>query len=377
MYSYSYDTGKVDERGERVLGKTSNLAQAIKNLAAAVLKLLDIVDPVLAKIVELDIKGLLDDILNFEEMINTALSKALAKEGIADNQIAINSFIDFGSLAALGGNKETFASNLNPVAGSGGVAAVTRFKGVAGQTFVTLLRSIVNDEVLKLAVGLIETWYQKGDATPEDAARVTNIFNELATRCKTPLITNGKYDGTAVDLIVTILVDLLTDYEPGQGTDMFYQLMATSEEHLAKYGIKHEGYDWDSVTKDDDGNVLFTEAEVEETMDSLDSVLRQALPDVFKILSSTGTLNLSSLGVEDLGSATGLFDILSTIVSGFVYDDGLVTTVYNALLGVFGGTIGDFLPIIKEAGIDVTAASLYKELVKDKTANAGAIAYLS
>ena len=159
-----------------------------------------------------------------------------------------------------------------------------------------------------------------------------------------------------------ILVDLLTDYEPGQGVDMFYQSMgkaldnadATLEATMELYGIEHKGYDWAAVTKDENGNVLFTEAEVNETLDSLDSVLQQALPDVFKILASTGTLDLSSLGVElgvELGDAGSLFEVLSTIVSGIAYKDSLVTTIYNALLGIFGGGIGQWLPLVAEAGI--------------------------
>ncbi|MBQ7117165.1 MAG: hypothetical protein IJN88_03035, partial [Clostridia bacterium] len=369
-FMYTYDTDEKDESGAPI--RTSNLAQSVKNLIGPVLKILDIIDPVLSKILELDVAQLISDFLDLETTINTAISKAVAKEGLTDAQINISSFIDFGALAVCGGNMTVYTTNADTGTLPGNIDVFYYSDGVAGQAFVTLVRSILTEDMLKLFSRIYENFIASGgiDGTapePEEVVRLTNIANGLVDRCKTPnLDANGKYNGTAVDIIVGILVDLLTDYEPGTGIPMFYTNLGkalddaidNADAIIDKYGLEHEGYDWESITKDENGNVLFTKEEVNETMDSLDIVISKALPDILGILVGTGTLDLSKLGVE-LDTSTGLFDIVAGLLGDLVFNDKMMTTIYDALMGIFGGGIGNFRDLAKEAGFDITAKTLY------------------
>ena len=273
-----------------------------------------------------------------------------------------------------------------------------RFNGHAGKTFITIVRSVLNEDLFAVFGGLFESWFAGGGLngelpTPEETERVTNIVNGLINRAKNENITNGKYNGNTIDIVIGILVDLLTDYVPGTSIPLFYENLGEAldgalddaEAIIAKYGIESTGYTgWEldaegnKVVKDAEGNVLFTQAEVNETMDSLDIVIQKALPDVLNILTSTGTLDLSKLGIEldttsEDGSAVSLFDIVASLVGDMVFTDKMMTTIYDLLMGIFGGGIGNFRDVAKEAGFDFTAKTLY---LSDET-EAGLKAYMN
>ncbi|MBR5827189.1 MAG: hypothetical protein IKY78_08930, partial [Clostridia bacterium] len=371
FFMYTYDTDEMDEKGMAI--RTSNLAEAVKNIIAPVLKILDIIDPVLSKILELDVGQLIVDILDIETTLNKAISTAIAAEGLNEEQINISSFIDFGALAVCGGTMTVYNTKVDPMTLPGATGAFHRSVGVAGQTLVTLVRSLLTEDMLKLFSGMYTNFISKGgidgtDKDPEVVVKLTQIAEGLVDRCKTPVLdANGKYNGTAVDILVGIIVDLLTDYEPGTGVPMFYEVLGDAlngniddaAAYVNKYAIEHVGYDWATVTKDENGNVLFTEKEVNETMDSLDIVISKALPDILNILTSTGVLDLSSLGVELAGGNAGLFDIVAGLLGDLVFTDEMMTTIYDLLMGVFGGGVSGFRDIAKEAGFDFTAKTLY------------------
>ena len=373
---YSYETTEKDESGAFI--KTNNLAQAAKNLISPVLALLNIVDPILARALELDIESLLDEFLNLETMLNELITGLVKEEDADANDVVISNFIDFAALASYGSDKiERIKSNS---AGTDGY--FTYFQGNPGQALITIVRSIMSDELIESFADMFMDWYTRvedgkeiTDADRDDWNRVRKIVTELAGRAKEPVLINeDEYNGTGVDILVGILVDVLTDYVPGEGIDMFYQTMASegySEEIMKKYGIYSTGYDWLNITKDGD-DFLFTKEEVGDTLDSFDAVLKKALPDIIGILTSQGILDLSSLGIELEGGAT-LYEILTKLVEGFAFTDEIMTTIVNLLAGLFGGTIGDFLPLVKDAGVDITAVSVYK----NAAANGGLRQYMA
>ncbi|MBO7318441.1 MAG: hypothetical protein J6V06_00290, partial [Clostridia bacterium] len=390
--AYMMVSYELVENGETI--KTSNLAQAVKNLASPALKILDIIDPVLSKILELDIAELIAEFLDFETTINSAISKALAKEEIGGTGVNISSFIDFGSLAVLGGTRDTYTSNVDPLTTKGGMSAFSTFEGNAAQTFITLVRGIMNDDILKLLGDMFDNFIASGgvDGTGpsvEERVRIKDIATGLINRFKTAATKDSNYNGTSVDIILGIIFDLFTDYVPGDSVDMFYVTLGNALEDannnialIETYGVESTGYEgWttdaqgNKVIKDSEGNVLFTQAEVNDTMDSLDNVIAKALPDVLKILTATGTLDLSKLGVE-VTSGTSLFEILSALVGDLVFTDKMMTTIYDLLMGIFGSGVGDFRDIAKDAGFDFTAKTLYLATGEDAI-GAGLRAYMS
>ena len=359
---YTYDVGD----GTR----TSNIAEAVKNLIAPVLELLTIVDPVLSKALELDVAALISGFLDIESTINEALSKALLKNEI-DGSYTMSSFIDLGSIAVFGGDEEIYDTNASSVVCPGTITKFYRFNGHAGKTFITILRTVLNDDVVHLIEKAWENWYLKGDSVDTEAfLEAKDVAIGLVNRIKG---TGSIDDGYPVDIIIGILVDLLTDYVPGTGVDMFYINLGAAldgaidnaEAIIAKYGLEHNGYDWTTISTDENGTQLFTEEEVNETLDSLDIVIQKALPDILNILSTTGTLDLSSLGIEITDTSVGLFEILSALVSDLAFNDEMVTTIYDLLMGLLGGSIAQFLPIVADAGIDLSAANLYRNAAEN------------
>ncbi|MBQ4348580.1 MAG: hypothetical protein IJC79_03075 [Clostridia bacterium] len=204
---YSYETTEKDESGAFI--KTNNLAQAAKNLISPVLALLNIVDPILARALELDIESLLDEFLNLENMLNELITGLVKEEDADANDVVISNFIDFAALASYGSDKiERIKSN-----STGTDGYFTHFYGNPGQALITIVRSIMSDELIESFADMFMDWYTRvedgkeiTDADRDDWNRVRKIVTELAGRAKEPVLINeDEYNGTGVDILVGIL----------------------------------------------------------------------------------------------------------------------------------------------------------------------------
>ena len=87
---------------------TNNLSIAVQNLIAPVLQLLKIVDPVLERIIALDIEGLLDKYLDIETLLNDLISRLIS--GTEEN--AYSTYIDTLDFAALAADGSEYAQTL-------------------------------------------------------------------------------------------------------------------------------------------------------------------------------------------------------------------------------------------------------------------------
>ena len=108
-----------------------------------------------------------------------------------------------------------------------------------------------------------------------------------------------------------------------------------------EYYIENNGYDWDGVAEDEDGDKLFTKTEVENAISNLDYVIQKALPDVLSALFDEGMISLDFLtGVEDYANGSGLWALLKGLLSTNVLTDDFINMVANGLFGLIGGASG-------------------------------------
>jgi len=281
-----------DEDGKR----RSNLVVAVENLIAPVTKLLDIVDPILSKLITLDINGLIEGFLDIETTLNSLLGSIGAEEGTSFNV----QMLDFAKLAAesseIDFNAKTYRAMSAEDNGTVGNKTWTSFEGSPGKLLITLVRTILTKDIAKVLGDLVLDLVGATDtpATPEEAEgdeRVKNIVNNVIINLTKDAGAEAK-GGKYVDIITGVLIDILSDYKPGEGEDYFYELInnvdnkltaAIQDQAMEDYGLTHDGYDWNAVPDDPNTTAvdhLFTEKDVNDTIENLDYVIQKALPEV-------------------------------------------------------------------------------------------------
>ena len=369
-----------DEEGKQ----RSNLMIAIENLITPVTKLLDVVDPILSKIITLDLNGLIEGFLDIETMLNNILGGIGAEEGTSFNV----QMLDFAKLAAessdINFNAKTYRAMTADDNGTVGNKTWTSFEGSPGKLFITVVRTIltkdiagvIGDAILNLVGATDEA---KDEAEAEGDIRVKNIVNNVIynlTKDAGPDANGGKY----VDIISGIIIDILSDYEPDDAKDFYYEFInnvdnklteALQDEAMVDYGIKHQGYDWANKPKDKDGNLLFTEEKVNQTIESIDYVITSAVPEVLSTLLENGVLKGGIF--ESLDGDDGLWGLVKGLLLDFALKDDSLTAIANLIANLLGssgetGTTGTIARAVKAAGFDITFDNfLYKKAADGKT----------
>ena len=184
-----------------------------------------------------------------------------------------------------------------------------------------------------------------------------------------------------VDYIISILIDVFTDYEADDAELYFYEIInrledTTLEEQIEamegdkngnnKYGIEHDGYDWANA-KDENNKVLFTEAQVNETIENLDYVIRKAVPEVLETLEANGVVGGDL--VNGLKGDDGLWGLVKGLALDYALKDDGMTWLANLICGLLGAsgdsnTTGVIQQALKAAGCD-TAKSVLELSVED------------
>ncbi|MCI6772261.1 MAG: hypothetical protein MR567_09900, partial [Oscillospiraceae bacterium] len=348
MYMYKGDDGK----------RTSNLSVAVQNFIAPILKLLQIVDPILSRVIVLDLEETLNNFLDFETLLNTILGR-LVGDGATFNL----DLLDFGSLAA----DSSLRANINAPTYRGNVGdTFTKFEASPGQFFITLMRLAASKELIDALAGIINGMFTKNPAKDqaevESRERINNIIKIISTNLCKPVTDADANGAQYIDILSGLLIDILSDYEPADGEFYFYELLNRIDDQLidatqqtsawTDYAIDHEGYDW-NATKD-----KFTEADVNAAIENLDYVIKQAVPDVLSALSEEGMLDLGGMQF-DFEAGDGLWTLLQNILSENLFTDNIFDTVVNLLCGALGksgsnDTTSMLANLLKAAGFDMT-----------------------
>ena len=350
---------------------TCNFSIAVKNLIAPVTKILDIVDPVLSRLVKLDINELLDSFLDIEALLNNLINGLITNdEQAAQSSAAI---FDFGQVAA-----DSSTINLNQPTFRDGMTEFTRFVGSPGKFFITIVRSLfasqeianfLGDFIAELA-GCYDPAQNVTEEQKEDSERIINLIDGIIGQiAKTDPQLEG---GMPVDSIISIIIDVFTDYEAESAELYFYEIINRLEDTTLEqqkeamegdekgnniYGIKHEGYDWANKPKDENGKLLFTEEKVNATIENLDYVIRKAVPEVLSTLEANGVVGGDL--VNGLKGDEGLWGLVKGLALDYVlHDDGMtwLANLFTGLLGSSGdsGTTGVIQQALKAAGFDIT-----------------------
>ncbi|MBQ6601064.1 MAG: hypothetical protein IIX36_05415, partial [Clostridia bacterium] len=356
---------------------TCNLSIAVKNLIAPVTKILDVVDPILARLVALDINELLDSFLDIEALLNNLINSLVAKEGQTSNA----AIFDFGMVAA-----DSATINRDAKTYRYGMDKFTRFEGSPGRFFITIIRALFAGKDIANFIGdLIATlagcYDPAQNVTPEQQAsseRIIRIINGVIDKlCNS---TEDLQGGMPIDYVSSIIIDIFTDYESADGDFYFYEIInrlgdITPEEQQNAmsddmYGIKHNGYDWANKPKDENGKLLFTEEKVNKTVENLDYVIRKAVPEVLATLQANGVLGEGLL--SELDGDDGLWGLIKALALDFALNDDAMTWIANLIIGLFGKS-GDITTsrtiqqALKAAGFDMTFNAFLYE--KDKNGN--------
>ena len=356
MYMYKTDDGK----------RTSNLSIAVQNFIAPILKLLQIVDPILSRVIVLDLEETLNNVLDFETLINTLLGR-LVGDGATFNL----DLLDFGTLAA----NSSLRANINAPTYRGNVGdKFTKFEASPGQFFITLMRSAASKELIDALAGVINGLFTKNPAKDqaevESRERINNIIKIISTNLCKPVTDADANGAQYIDILSGLLIDVLTDYEPADGEFYFYEVLNRIDNQLitdveqttawTDYAIDHEGYDWNATAD------KFTEADVNTAIENLDYVIKQAVPDVLSALSEEGMLDLGGMQF-DFEAGDGLWTLLQNIISENLFTDNIFDTVVNLLCGALGKsgsneTTSMLANVLKAAGFDMT----YNAFLYDK-----------
>ena len=307
---------------------TCNFSIAVKNLISPVTKVLDIVDPILSRLINLNINELLDEFLDIEALINNLINGLAGLDEGTGSSVAI---FDFGKLAA-----DSSTVNLNATTYRHGMTKFTKFEGSPGKFFITLIRTLLTKDVVGAIGGLVKGIFNKDDSDPEANQRVEDIIKMVETNLCRPDTENELQGGAYIDYLSSIIIDIFTDYLPDEGELYFYEIINRIDDELVtlqnqidamsddKYGIKHDGYDWENKPKDENGNLLFTEAKVNETIENLDYVIRKAVPEVLATLQSNGVIGDD---VAEMAGDSGLWGLLQGLVKNYVFKDDSMTWV--------------------------------------------------
>ncbi|MGN1443259.1 MAG: hypothetical protein ACI4XE_05340 [Acutalibacteraceae bacterium] len=361
MCMYTGDDGK----------RTSNLSVAVQNFIAPVLKLLQIVDPILSRVIVLDLEETLNNFLDIETMLNTLLGR-LVGDGASFNL----DLLDFASLAA----DSSLKANPNAPTYRGNVGdTFTKFEASPGQFFITLMRAAASKELIDALADVINGLFNKNPAENQDEVesreRINNIIKIISTNLCKPVTDSDANGAQYIDILTGLLIDVLTDYEPADGEFYFYEVLNRVDDQLitdveqtsawTTYAIDHEGYDWDSTAD------KFTEDDVNEAIENLDYVIKQAVPDVLSALSEEGMLDLGGMQF-DFDAGDGLWTLLQNIISGNLFTDNIFDTVVNLICGLLGksGNTGTatIANALKAAGFDITFDAFLYDKDGKKTA---------
>lgn len=354
---YMYTT--KDDDGNDV--RTNNLSVALQNLIAPVLKLLEIADPIIARLIKLDISGLLNKYLDLETLLNEMLSNLLDSDKDAPGY-EFSKMLDFGEIAAKSADEIKFDANTY----RNGFSTFTKFVASPGKLLITLLRSVLNPDLVNMLGEVVgNLFFQAGITTAEDVQsqeRILKIVKNITANLN-QMAADGTYK---VDIVIGIIIDLLSDYNPDEGAEYFYNKLNKSnselEEAIEQYGIEHKGYDWKTyANKFDYSSADKAEESVNSAIANIDYVIQQAVPDVFAALVEEGVLNLP-IDFE-IKQENGLWEFVETIVNSALFNDDIVNMVINLVLGLLGQGDADnktmelVLSVIKSAGFDVTPSA--------------------
>ena len=371
MYVYTNENGT----------KTSSIATAIKNLIAPITKLLDIVDPVLSRVVSIDINGLIDSFLDMESLLNTLVGSLVGND---DTTVNIQIF-NFGKVAAESVSNINFNATTYRAGDDDG--KFTKFEGSAGKLFITLMRTILTKDIVATIGDLVANIFGVNDPTQnvtdeekEASERIINIVKAVETNlCKDA--GEDADGGMYVDILTGIIIDVLTDYIPSDGEYYYYELINAVDEKLTQaiqdqamedYGIEHDGYDWEA-TKDN-----FTEAEVNEAIENLDYVIQKAIPDVISALQEEGMI-AADFDV-DFSGGNGLWVMLQGLLEGLLLKDDMLDTIGNLVCKLLGSsgdttTTGNLARALQAAGFDMTFDAFLYNADDSKTAFYNYITY--
>ncbi len=354
-----YTETEEDAYGEKIK-QPNNLTVAVENLISPVLQVLEIADPILSRVISLDIKGLLRKYLDVETLLNDLLSGLIGKnnEEADEDQTAFFEILDFAELAAFSAksvntNAPSYRYDSNKKITE--TTTATRFEVSQGQCLITLLRQVLSPDLVNFIADMIKQLFTSTDIvdqeTLESFERITKIVASITSNLNQSTA-DGSYN---VDILTGIIIDILTNYNPDEGTPFFYEAERTANDWKSKYGIVHE--DWWDTHKD----ATLKESQVNDAIANIDYVIKNAIPDVMKALTEEGVLTLPEQ--FDLSKANSLWELVETMVNDGLFNDAMITKLFNLILGLLGSpdtdqkTMDIVLSVLKAAGFDITPAT--------------------
>lgn len=388
---YLYD--EYDEDGNPVydssgeINQTNNFVVIVENLISPVTKILDIVDPILSRLVQFDISEMIEELLDMENTLNTMISQLLDPDwsslteeeqaAQSSSYIALDIF-DFGTLAA---DSSLYAYDKQTSRDSSDTSATfTYFVADQGQVFITILRLLTSNGMIDVIANFATELINSDVITnTEDATSENNIIVIIQGLVERINEYDSGVDGDSAvgsDFIIGIIIQLLTDYDTDESNLYYYQFLngfedayntMTQTQAWNTYGVEYDGYDWNSEAAVE---ADLTKESVEDTVQSFDYVISEAVPDVIYTLIENGVLSIDILDLLDSDEADTTWEIIQVLLNELLFADDSVNWIFSYLLEMVGSvdSLDFILGIVEASGIDLNPESFLYDSTGAKSA---------